>query len=363
MSGSRTAIMHRYSRLVFAGLAGAILALGGAPAAGSPNPAPALPQSAGDRGITDTQWRTLPPPELRRLAGFPGSASAVLAAAQNGDPRAMALISGAYATGSGVPQNDSEAFRWAERSAATGLPFGIHVLSLDYFYGTGVPANPAQYLRLLRQAADAGSILAAGEYAKALFRGELVAKDFAGALRYARIGAEGGISESKMLYGTLLYDRSLPGRDPTEAGKWVRAAASEGYDFARKAAAALDAQDGFSASAKNLFVSSFGNSLVGAHTVVAAPDDPCVTQIVVDLNGTTGSFLINWQETMVASAGNSFLNLSGAILNGTERAGGDIRRSLGLSLHRDQSDVPEEQDRMFELASWARRVSDICHAL
>lgn len=355
--------MHRYSGIPFVGLAGALLALGGAPASAAPKPMPAAPQSATAWGITDMQWRTLAAPELRRLAGFPGSAPTVLAAAQNGDPRAMALISGAYATGAGVPRSDGEAFRWAERSAAAGFPFGIYVLGLDYFYGTGVAADMNQYVRLLRQAADAGSIIAASEYAKALFRGEIAAKDFATARRYARIGAEGGIAESKMLYGTLLYDRSLPGRDPREAGKWVRAAATGGYDFARKASAALDAQDGFSSAAKQLFVSNFGNSLVGAHTVLAAPDDPCVTQIVVDLNGTTGSFLINWQETVVASAGNSFLNLSGAILNGTERNGGDVRRSLGLSLHRDQQGIAEEQDRMFELASWARRVSDICHAL
>lgn len=358
--------MQDYRRIFLAGLAGGLISLAGtvAPAApAAPDPRHAAPQSGAAWGITEMQWRTLAGPELRRLAGFPGSAAAVLAAAQNGDPRAMALISGAYATGSGVPRNDGEAFRWAERSAATGLPLGIHVLSLDYFYGTGVAANPAQYVRLLRQAADAGSILAAGEYAKALFRGEIVAKDLAGALPYARVGAEGGIAESKMLYGTLLFDRSLPGRNPTEASKWVRAAASDGYDFARKAAAALDAQDGFAESAKKLFVSNFGNSLVGAHTVVAGPDDPCVTQIVVDLNGTSGSFLVNWQETVVASSGNSFLNLSGAILNGTQRAGGDVRNSLGLSLHRDQLDVAEEQDRMFELASSAKRVSDICHAL
>lgn len=355
--------MRQHRSVFLAGLAGGVFLLAGAPVSAVPNPSPPAWQSSTEWGITEMQWRTLAGPELRRLAGFPGSAPAVLAAAQSGDPRAMALISGAYATGSGVPQNDSEAFRWAQRSAATGLPLGIHVLGLDYFYGTGVAPDRAQYLRLIRQAADAGSIVAAGEYAKALFRGEITAKDLAGALRYAKIGAEGGIAESKMLYGTLLYDRSLPGRDPTEGGKWIRAAAADGYDFARKAASALDAQDGFSASAKQLFVSNFGNSLVGAHTVIAAPDDPCVTQIVVDLNGTTGFFLINWQETVVASAGNSFLNLSGAILNGTQRAGGDVRNSLGLSLHRDQSDVPEEQDRMFDLASAAKRVSDICHAI
>jgi hypothetical protein len=353
--------MHRHSKTLVL-LASALLAPAAIPGPAQAQSAPAVAAQPA-WGISDRQWRTLTAPELRRLAGLPGAAPKVLAAAQNGDPYAMALISGAYATGSGVPENPAEAFRWAQQSASAGLPFGIFMLGLDYFYGTGVPVDKRRYVDLLRQSADAGSILGAGEYAKVLFRGELVAKDLPGALRYARIGAQGGIIESKMLYGTLLYDRSLPGRDTVEAAKWVRAAAGGGYEFAKNAAAALDAQDGFSASARNLFVSSFGNSLVGAHTVVASPDDPCVTQLVVDLNGTGGSFLINWQETVVASAGNSFLNLSGAILNGTDRAGGDIRKTLGLSLHRDQANVAEEQDRMSVLASWAGRLSNICHAI
>lgn len=353
--------MHRYSKLLLAGLAGALMAAVTASGPASAQSAPGSQPSAA-WGITEVQWRTLAGPDLRRLAGLPAAAPRILAAAQSGDAKAMALISGAYATGTGVPQDDGEAFRWAQRAAATGLPLGLHVLGLDYFYGTGVAADKRQYLNLIRQAADAGSILAAGEYARAVFRGEIVAKDLPAALRYSRIGAEGGIAESKMLYGTLLYDRSLPGRDPIAAGKWVRAAASDGYTFAKTASAALDAQDGFAASATNLFVSSFGNSLVGAHTVVAGADDPCATQIVVDLNGTGGSFLINWQETTVASSGNSFLNLSGAILNGTDRSG-DVRKTLGLSLHRNQIGMAEEQDRMFELAAWARRLSKICHAL
>jgi len=355
--------MQRHSKRVLATLAGALVAVTTVSGATFAQSAPQAGRSGSAWGITETQWRTLGAPELRRLAGLPGRAPAILAAAQNGDPHAMALMSGAYATGSGVPLNEAEAFRLAQGAAATGLPAGLYVLALDYYYGTGVASDKRRYVSVLRQAADAGSILGASEYAKALFRGEIVPRDLPGALRYAKIGAQGGISESKMLYGTLLYDRSLPGRDPVEAGKWVRAAASDGYEFAKSAAAALEAQEGFSASAKQLFVSNFGNSLVGAHTLVASADDPCVTQIVVDHNGTTGSFLVNWQETVVASAGNSFLNLSGAILNGTDRVGGDVRNSLGLSLHRDQAGISEEQDRMFALASWARRLSDRCHAL
>jgi len=314
-------------------------------------------------GIAADQWVRLPSPKLRSLAGLPGSAPRILAAAERGDPYAMALISSAYATGTGVPETPSEALRWAKRAAATGLPYGIHVLALDYLYGTGVPVDHARYLGLLRQAADAGSILAASGYATENFVGKLTPRNWAVAKQYAKIGAEGGIQESKMIYGTLLFDRSIPGTDPVAAAKWIRAAASDGYALAQPAARALQIQDEFSESAAKLFVSSFGNSLVGAHTLSARAEDPCVTRLVVDKNGTTGVFLINWQETSVASASDSFLNLTGAILNGTDRINGDVRNSFGLSLHRDQLDRPEERDRMFGLGVAARALSSVCRSL
>ncbi|MCW0198177.1 tetratricopeptide repeat protein [Sphingopyxis sp.] len=328
---------------------------------------PAIAQSASAPrdalGIAANQWLRLSSPELRARAGLPGSAPQILAAAEQGDPYAMALISSAYATGTGVPETPSEALRWAQRAAATGLPYGIHVLALDYLYGTGVPVDHARYLGLLRQAADAGSILAASGYATENFVGKLTPRNWAVAKQYAKIGAEGGIKESKMIYGTLLFDRSIPGTDPVAAAKWVRAAASDGYALAQPAARALQIQDEFSQSAAKLFVSSFGNSLVGGHTLSARAEDPCVTRLVVDKDGTTGVFLINWQETSVATAGDSFLNLTGAILNGTDRIGGDIRNSFGLSLHRDQLDVPGERDRMFGLSVAARALSSVCHSL
>lgn len=325
--------------------------------------AQAAPASRDAWGITAAQWVRLSGPELRPLAGLPGSAPRILAAAERGDPHAMALISSAYATGVGVPKNPSEALRWAQRAADTGLPFGIHVLALDYFYGTGVSVDHRRYLELLRKAADAGSILAASEYAQALFTGEFTAKNFAAAKPYARIGAEGGNAKSKMLYGTLLFDRSLPGADPVAGAKWIRASASDGFAFARQAARALDLQDDISATAAKLFVSNFGNALVGAHTLSARAEDPCVTRIVVDHRGAMGVFLVNWQETSVASADDSFLNLTGTILNGTDRVGGDIRNSLGLSLHRDQLGDPDERERMFELGAAARALSTLCRSM
>lgn len=345
----------------------AMVLVGALVAAMPPGAPPAAAQSAvvtSDAwGIAKAQWVRLPAPELRRLAGLPASAPQLLAAAERGDAHAMALISSAYATGAGVPKDPSQAFRWAQRAADTGLPFGLHALALDYFYGTGVPVDHGRYLDFLRKAADAGSILAASEYSQALFVGAITPKNFAAAKPYAKIGAEGGDAKSKMLYGTLLFDRSIPGSDPVAAADWVRASANDGFAFAQQAARALGLQEEFSETSAKLFVSNFGNALVGAHTMSARPEDPCVTRIVVDHNGTTGVFLVNWQETSVATAADSFLNLTGAILNGTDPVGGDVRTSFGLSLHRDQLEAPEERDRMAMLGDTARALSAICQTL
>lgn len=346
----------------------AAIVIGSAFVAAAPSAvAPAAAQPANPAsdawGIPKDQWVRLPAPELRRRLGFPAAAPQFLAAAERGDAHAMALISSAYATGAGVPKNPAEAIRWAQRAADTGLPFGLHVLALDYFYGTGVAASHSRYLDLLRKAADAGSILAASEFAQAHFVGEITPKNFAVAKPYAKIGAEGGDAKSKMLYGTLLFDRSLSNPDPVAAAKWVRAAAGDGFPFAQQAARALQVQDEISELAKKLFVSNFGNVLVGAYTLSARIEDPCVTRLVVEHNGVAGVFLINWQETSVATAGDSFLNLAGAILNGTDRVGGDVRTSLGLSLHRDQLEAPEERDRMLMLGDAARTLSTVCQTL
>jgi hypothetical protein len=76
-----------------------------------------------------------------------------------------------------------------------------------------------------------------------------------------------------------------------------------------------------------------------------------------------GVSLINWQESSVATAGDSFLNLTGAILNGTDRIGDDVRNRFGLSLHRDQLDRPEERDHMFGPGVATRALSSVCRSL
>lgn len=346
-------------------LLAAVLSIAAPPALQAARAQTATPAAAARDawGVTRDQWLTLGAPELRRLVGFPGAAPRVLDAARGGDPEAMALISGAYATGAGVPRDPGEAFRWAQRAAATGHPFGIHALALDYYYGTGVAIDYGPYLALLRKAADAGSILAAAEFARMNFKSDVTAKNLPLAFQYARMAALGGNVESQMLYGTLLFDRSLPGRDPREGAKWIRAAAAGGLPFAQKAARALDAQDDFARLAEKLFVNNYGDGLVGGHTLTAGPDDPCVTQLVFERDGGTYSFLINWQETVVAVADETSLRLSGPILNGVVRAGGEIRDSLGLMLHRDQMEDPEERDRMFDLGLAARALSTVCHSI
>ncbi len=96
---------------------------------------------------------------------------------------------------------------------------------------------------------------------------------------------------------------------------------------------------------------------------VGAARGPCVTRIVVDHNGTTGVFLVNWQETSVATAGDSFLNLTGAISTEPIPSAAMSAPACGLSLHREQLDVPEERERVAMLGDTARALSATCQSL
>ena len=117
-------------------------------------------------GLTATDWLTLPPIEIRAKAGFPGAAQRVLAAAQKGDAKAAAMLSGAYASGAGVPQNWATSLAWARKAADSGLPLGKFVLAQHYQRGnSAVKADLGQAARLFMAAIDLGYRPAAVEIA------------------------------------------------------------------------------------------------------------------------------------------------------------------------------------------------------
>jgi uncharacterized protein len=79
----------------------------------------------------------------------PISASSLLRQAEQGVPRAQAVLCFMYSRGEGVPQNFREAAYWCGRAADQGNPEGQYLLGLMYDKGQGVPSSfPRAYIWL-----------------------------------------------------------------------------------------------------------------------------------------------------------------------------------------------------------------------
>jgi len=76
--------------------------------------------------------------------------------AEQGDARAQFEVGRAYHLGLGVPQDLTEAVRWARLAAAQGLAEAEYYVGYAYDNGDGVPQNFIEAVRLYRLAADQG---------------------------------------------------------------------------------------------------------------------------------------------------------------------------------------------------------------
>jgi TPR repeat protein len=61
--------------------------------------------------------------------------------AEQGDLQAQLIVGGFYATGKGVPEDDSEAVRWFRLAAEQGNLSAYYSLAFSYSNGNGVPQD------------------------------------------------------------------------------------------------------------------------------------------------------------------------------------------------------------------------------
>lgn len=277
-------------------------------------------------GMSARDWQVMIAPDIRQRLGFPGAAQRVLAAAQQGDAKAMAVISGAYVTGAGLTRNPGEAMRWARAAAQAGDPFGQYVLALFYVNGTGgVQVDLAEARRLLTLASDGGNARAASVLTDFYIGGSGHAVNYSMAARYARLAAEAEIPGYAYQYGLL----NLPGYGATidfdESLRWLRRSCEAGDAKGCSAASALDLQmrvlEGD--TAKGLFISTWGRGTVAARTDSAFPELPCVTHLGVARNGSFPSFEIDWTRTTTRRTAANTLVFEGAV-----QVGDDVRERL-----------------------------------
>ena len=97
--------------------------------------------------------------------------------AEDGDPRAEAVLGSAYYRGRGVPQNDSEAAKWFRLAADQGNAAARFTLGVMYGEGRGVPQDYAEAARWYRRAAEQGDAQAQYNLGLAYARGEGVTQN------------------------------------------------------------------------------------------------------------------------------------------------------------------------------------------
>lgn len=310
-------------------------------------------QSTDRWGMSERDWQVMNPGEIRQRLGLPGSAQRVLAAAQQGDVKAMGVISGAYATGVGVTRNAAEAMRWAQAAARTGDAFGHYVLAINYLNGTGVQADLNLARRHLMIASEGGRAHASAVLTDFYLGGSGHPVNHRMAAVYARLAAQGGVPGYAYTYGML----NLPGYDATtdfdESLRWLRTACQAGDAKGCAAASALDLQMRIleGDTAEGLFVSTWGRGVVAAHTDSAYPELPCVTTLGVARNGSFPSFDIDWTRTTTRRTAANTLVFEGAV-----QVGDEVRERLVI-FHRDGGDdVIERLDSLQRLG----RLNSMC---
>jgi uncharacterized protein len=114
------------------------------------------------------------------------------AAAEAGDVRAQYALGVIYDTGSGVPVDYTEGFRWFRLAAEGGYAPAQAKMGLMYLYGWQERRNVAEAARWYEMAAEQGHLASQTQIASMYARGAGVPKDAVLAYKWTAIAAAAG---------------------------------------------------------------------------------------------------------------------------------------------------------------------------
>ena len=123
-------------------------------------------------------------------------------AAEGGDARAQYLLGMAYAEGSGVRQENAEAFRWFMKAAELGLAEAQSRVAAMHSMGAGCPQSSERAAAWWCKAAEQGEPTAVCCYGLALCRGDGVAQDVQRGFSLLRQAAKAGVPQAAELLRT-----------------------------------------------------------------------------------------------------------------------------------------------------------------
>jgi TPR repeat protein/6-phosphogluconolactonase (cycloisomerase 2 family) len=186
--------------------------------------------------------RKTSPPKVQ--ADYRGALSLIRPAAEQGDLRAIQIMTRLCSSGQGTPKNEAEALRWTRRGADLGDADSMYALSIEYRNGSkGTAKNEEMGMSWLRRAADAGHALAQMELAESYGEAKGVALDYTQAeawyLKAVKDPTSGNYARFSLarLYSKIAdeYKKGeVVTQDIPESIKWYRKASDLGNAFATR---------------------------------------------------------------------------------------------------------------------------------
>jgi len=172
--------------------------------------------------------------------------------AESGDPAAQFSLAQAYDFGTGVTQNDAQAYFWCRKAAEQGYPQAQNSLGVMYRAGRGVEQSKEQAVEWYRNAARQGLAKAMFNLGTAYFNGDGVSVSdttaYAWFLAAKEHGSDSGrdavdrmsktlqpwqVSEASGLLAEIYEKGTELPPDSSAAGNWYRNSAAVGEPAAR----------------------------------------------------------------------------------------------------------------------------------
>ena len=183
-----------------------------------------------DQGFADAEFQL----GLCYLRGGPGVNQAparaikfLLRAAEQGKADAQQFVAWCFASGTGTPEDSSQAFYWCSRAADQGLETSQDFLGMFYGSGYGTNQDWAQAVIWFRRAADQGLATAQMHLAQCYASGKGVPADPAQALNWWQAAAKQGYPSAQFHSGLAFYEGVGVARDESSAFGWFEKAARQ----------------------------------------------------------------------------------------------------------------------------------------
>ncbi|MCF4152411.1 trypsin-like peptidase domain-containing protein [Dethiosulfovibrio sp. F2B] len=131
----------------------------------------------------------------------------------------------------GVPRDEDEAFKWAQKASDKGDSDGTAMLAMLYYFGEGVDENDAKALQLAEKAVKDGNSLGKAIMAWMYYDGVAVEEDLETALALATDAAEDDEPSAQGLLAYMYFYGYGVEEDHAAAEGWARRASDQGNEF------------------------------------------------------------------------------------------------------------------------------------